>query len=288
MPKTPPIYFLFSQRHASFGSTVMRGQQLSEMVEAHFPDHDVYYTSESDIHNAVVFVTKSLFTGENEEMFRRLKAQGNVILADIVDSKINRLHLDYADVIISASYAGHAYAQKAAGGKPVMRLTHHVDPRIAAGNRAETFSAGYFGEPANAFLREPVAARLRVHHVSTRKQRPRWIRFLPGYNFHYAVRTGKRPDGAKPFTKGFTAAHCAANILVQPSEGDAMEYLGADYPFLLPESWTEADILTALDYAEDAYGGPLWQDGLKRMEEVAARSSTTHIMGEFKAILDAI
>src|ERR1043166_3945322 len=82
-------------------------------------------------------------------------------------------------------------------------------------------------------------ARSHVDFISAEKSRDMNVHFrkLEDYNAHFAV----RPDvvgnpslrSFAPFTKGFTAAVCGANIIVNRGVDDAVAFLGADYPFLI-------------------------------------------------------
>lgn len=90
--------------------------------------------------------------------------------------------------------------------------------------------------------------------------------------------------GYKPFTKGFTAAACNANILVNRDVDDAVEMLGSDYPFLTdptPESITETFRL-----AQDSYGGPIWRDALNRMEVMRATVEPTALARQLAEIVN--
>ena len=108
---------------------------------------------------------------------------------------------------------------------------------------------------------------------------------LPNYNLHYAVRrTTRNRHASKPFTKGFTAAALRANILVDAGTDDALHYLGADYPFLIPSNSVD-DIAAGVVHVTDAFGTAEWQRGLEVMEYVRHVSSPRHVVGELTQVL---
>jgi hypothetical protein len=88
----------------------------------------------------------------------------------------------------------------------------------------------------------------------------------------------------KPFTKGFTAAHCLSPILTERSESDAQFYLPDDYPFFLPGgSWNE--VRDAMMRIRGEFGGKSWRYAVDVMRDVRDKSSADHIANEFKTML---
>ena len=110
---------------------------------------------------------------------------------------------------------------------------------------------------------------------------------LAGYSLHYAARPPSQKNGAKPFLKGFTAAHCGANVIVTADDGDASYYLGDDYPYLL-QSRSEADIKTMLLFARESFRGREWLLGQEAMARVRNLSSASHVAQEFRRIMRSL
>ena len=124
---------------------------------------------------------------------------------------------------------------------------------------------------------------------------------LPEFNCHYSLRRLQdsfglksfivslfsRPHDAvvfKPFTKGFTAAHCSSPILTDRGESDAEFYLPDDYPFFLPAgSWNE--VSDAIKQIRGEFAGKSWRYAVDVMREVRDKSSSDHIANEFKTML---
>jgi hypothetical protein len=93
---------------------------------------------------------------------------------------------------------------------------------------------------------------------------------MMGANMHYAVREMDAKAGRhtfRPYTKGFNAAAVGANVLVNAQAHGAVEWPGADHPFLTGDC--EADMIAAaIDKAEGMFGNPEWTDSLATTEAV--------------------
>jgi len=116
--------------------------------------------------------------------------------------------------------------------------------------------------------------------VDTSREDPSWLAFLPLYNFHYAVRSGRSLDLHKPFLKGFTAAHSGSNIMIQASDTEAVQWLGADYPYLVQGSADADQISHTLELAASDFGTARWEQALARMEHIRRRTSIERIAVE--------
>ena len=69
---------------------------------------------------------------------------------------------------------------------------------------------------------------------------------MMGANMHYGVREIDAKAGRhtfRPCTKGFNAAAVGANVLVSAQAHDAVEWRGADHPFLIADC--KADTIAA-------------------------------------------
>ena len=288
-----PTYFISNAHARRFGSTIMRACQLPEILASHLGDRSIQAVDEADmpLGDAIVFLPKNMFQPRNEPMLDRLKAEGAIIVGDLCDQHANAHYKTYCNIVVAASEAGRIAAQEALPGIPALKVTHHVDPRIAAGNTAQGLRTGYFGMLQNTVSSDEIEVHVEFRAVQVTKQHKltpealSWLDDISGYNCHYAVRNARHFDGLKPFTKGFTAAHCAANVVIQKTEPDVMEYLGEDYPYLLDGECTEADIVEMLERVRSDFGGPDWARGLDRMRWVAEHSSPAFIANEFRDVL---
>ena len=282
-----PVHFVYAEQYRYSGSTVMRGEQLSRLAVAALPDRTVRYTAlGTDIRNSVVFLTKGALKAMTMPLLERLKSNNNVLLFDLVDETPPPITQDYADVIVAASYSAFLEHSRLYPHIRVALVNHHVDPRVAGTGQTppqDRLRAAYFGEQINTVLSPGIEEEVDVVHIDTSRESSAWIDRLGEYNLHYAVRATRELDHFKPFLKGFTAAHCGANILIQDSQAEALHWLGSDYPFLLRGQVTNDSVLASLAHLRDSFGGELWNEGLSRMRDVKDRTTPARIGAELRA-----
>jgi hypothetical protein len=284
-PARAPLTFLYANAFRATGSTVMRGRQLSLLAREACPERCVDYSAEDHWFGRILFLTKGFLRKSTPEQLARLKDRRNVLLADFVDARPEIAKMPYVDALVAASLKAVIDYRRRWPDKAVFHVTHHVDPRIVPGNSAGAFSAGYIGESVNAIWTERLRDEVACLQVDTDQSTDRWLGETHRFNLHYAVRHARSNDGFKPFLKGFVAARCQANIIIQRNSGDALYYLGPDYPFLLGAKPTEDDILAMIDHARGSFGGPLWQDGLSTMREIEHRSCDAYVRGEIASMM---
>ena len=281
------LVFVFHSEHERVASTVMRGRQLSELArESLDASWSVHYVPEGEvggIRNAVVVLTKGCCRGLSVEVVEQLKARGNVVCADPVDLAVDPEVADALDLLVSSSLRQHEFLTRE--GHEVVLITHHVDPAIA-GVVAPTdhVAFGYFGEIVNAKHGSELLGHIDLCHIDTKMRSTVWVDRLRHANVHYAVRNWRPENGFKPFLKGFTAAHCGANLLVNRLEGDVVYYLGSDYPYLLEDDSLDG-VLDMIEHIRESFGSPEWFEGLEIMKSVRARSSRTHVAREIAAFV---
>lgn len=297
-PHPRELVFLYSEKYKNSGSTVMRGFQLYEMINDEVAQGGIKHVSKMKmlndfcfVENSIVFLTKGFLKSADNEALEKLKANGNILLADYVDDKVKVEHLDFIDVLIAASITAFIEFKSKYPNKNVKLLTHHVDPRIehvCKGVNEKEDKAAYFGEVVNTILNEDVESHVDVFQVDTsgKNSSTSWIDAIPCYKYHYAVRWKRGIDGFKPFTKGFTAACAGARIILDRNVDDAKYYLGNNYPFYV-------------DIENDRLGKEIKKVFFKSSEvdlriaeeymlHVRKRSSKEFILSEFKKIISSI
>jgi hypothetical protein len=276
------IAFLWEPDYASSGSTIMRGLQLSKLVAHRLGDtFDVSYLPRSEApSDSIVILTKGCLARAKPEDLRELGARNLAIVADFVDGEIRSDLYGEIDLVWASSikaFRAHVYADT---GVPTDMVTHHADPRIRLHQRPDRFSVGYFGELVNTVKTDSIERTVRFHAVDTKTASSDWLDFVGMFAMHYAIRArGKGATFHKPFLKGFTAARCDANIIVDRNDGDARYYLGDDYPYLAASS-DEAEVLRMLEVARESYGTDTWRYGLEIMDYVRSVSSDDHVCRE--------
>lgn len=278
--------FLYGPAFAASGSTIMRGKQLAELAAKQLPDFEVSYRPLGfEPKGAAVFLTKGALKEASREQLLTLKARGNRLFFDLVDEAPPST-VDLADAVVAASLTAFQDLSAQLPSSQVVLVNHHVDPRISVQSAPhDKLRIGYFGELVNTAesprLRDAVA----FVQVDTSRETTAWLGELGRYNMHFAVRRTRALDFHKPFLKGFTAAACFSNIVIQRSQREALAWLGEDYPYLVNAEASEDQVLEVIDFARESFGQAPWQDGLGRMAEIRARISPARIGAELRRAL---
>jgi hypothetical protein len=271
------IRFLYAEQYRQAGTTVMRGQQLADIARQAVPGRPIALEpKEQPQRNADLFLTKGVLLETSGDELAGWKSRGNRLIFDPVDWTIPPELLDYADTIVAASLTAYDAYRESYPGRRIVLVNHHVDPRIRAldfSRPPAMFKAAYFGLTKNTYRKGKLETLVDFVPVDTGKQDYGWLAKLPGYTFHYAIRRSTRPESYKPFLKGFTAAACGANVLIQGDQAEAVRWLGASYPYLVWGPVTQASIVKALDRARRSFGSAEWQRGLETMRSIRSAVS---------------
>lgn len=295
-----------------YGSTVLRGRQLVDLLSPRLSDrYCLTFSVDREQAASVVILTKGFLAEASPQALADLKAARNTLLADPVDLGMSladlRLLAAPVDGFVASSRRQMAALQMHFPDKPCHLVTHNVDRRLPAfvppGDRLRI---AYVGLRINCRYSEGLSRLGEIVETPTSESDDAWLGRLPEFNCHYALRRAEamlelHPFLAsssgrellndaggffkfKPFTKGFTAAHCSVPILTERTESDAQFYLPEDYPFFLPSgAWNE--VSDAIMRVREAFGGKAWQYALDVMRELRDRSSSAHIADEFEKML---
>jgi hypothetical protein len=291
-----------------FGSTLLRGRQLSELLAMRCSGHYSFtFTTDCKQTDSVVVLTKGFLAAASPQSLAALKAGRNLLLADPVDLGMPAAGLAALaaaiDGFVASSKRQLAALKSQFPDKPCHLVTHNVDRRLPAFVApGDKLRVAYVG------LRQNCRYAGKLHQFAELVETPAdastrdgWMARLPEFNCHYALRrpnasagftsfmkglSGRPPDAAgfKPFTKGFTAAHCACPILAERGESDAQFYLPDDYPFFLAAG-TWNGVSDAVTRIREEFGGKSWRYAVDVMREIRDRSSPDHIANEFKTML---
>ena len=279
------VVFIYSDAYRSSGSTTMRGFQLAEIMRTHLGErYEVDVTADMNVQDSIVILTKGRLHGINEYDMQKLSRNNIATVADFVDDPTRPSLLEFVDLLWAASIRALRTALFARPMIDVDLVTHHVDPRIPRQGPVPHFAAGYFGETVNAVLSPEIERSVTVVKVNTKLDDGDWLRELGRFSLHYAVRPSIRASTHKPFLKGFTAARCCANILVDRNDGDAINYLGDDYPYLLADN-QPATILAGIEFARQSFGSPEWRDALEVMRHIETLCTPEHVALEVRRSL---
>jgi hypothetical protein len=275
-PLPRPVLFV---KYYDKGSTVMGADQMSEALRALGVDaRSVHVADIGDAKGAIlVFIKTSDWLD-----LRRARRRGNTVILDVQDTVCFKRRIKNArlwqGLIFKSRRALEDFATDRAES---VVLYHQWDPRY---------------RPHQAGLAE-----LKVAYLGHRRSWKRWGE-IPGvtcidedalraagrygdlmtaaldFNCHLSIREERREFLYKPNAKVSTAAACDVNLITTPDE-ISVELLGEDYPY-----YTDADdasIARALDRARATLGGPVWQQGLRRMAEVRERTRIERIARDY-------
>lgn len=245
---------------------------------------------------AVVIGLKGVFQNLSAAEMKQIKSTSLAVGMDYLDMTARRLFApDFVDFHISASVSGQrhlvacAKRDRQATGR-VFYLPHHWDPRLTRQKpQQDQWAVAYFGRVENAHIPETARSLLTQPDYGKDSDFGQVLAQMCRTPLHYAVRPelGAATAPLKPFTKGFNAAACGANIICTADTTDAIHYLGKDYPYLLPDS-SDATILDCLARAKDDFGGPVWNDALDRMQMLRKRTAPRMVARHMGKILDQV
>ena len=284
-----PVRWVCHSDYRNTASTVMRTDQLIAIVRERIgEDTDCIIDDEQSVLSArdsILWLTKGFIRRADPELLDQLKKRRNVLCADHVDSLEHDDQVEFIDIYVAASVRQLLHFNEALPDNQSCLVSHHADARATCvQSQTSRFNIGYFGELDNARYRDELKEVVDFVPINTRTVEDDWATQLPNYSLHYAVRQPRPFDGFKPFLKGFTAAACGAAILVPLDEGDALYYLGHDYPFA-PKDDSLLSVREAIKYAEESFGGPEWRYAHTIMDSVRERSSARQVAEDFKHFL---
>jgi hypothetical protein len=283
-----PVRFLFAEKYARSASALLRGEQLSAMIGAAFPDrYDVAYVGEIEaVRDAVVIVTKGALKVHHPEALARLRARNVLCIGAWDDALPDPAKVAQLDAQMTLAHRQMLDLNRIYPRVPAYHVTHHVNAQVNPCQPPEDrLRTGYLGVLENTVLPATLGHAVELVGIDTANVNHSWLDALPRFNCHWIVRQTRVWDGWKPFLKGFVAARCNAVVIVTCEDGDTAHYLGDDYPFYAAS--TEAsDLEMAWAEAAAAFGGPDWARARAIMDQVRARNSEAQVCAEFAAMLD--
>ncbi len=289
MPSRPRLTFLLSRRRREAGSALMRGPQLRALVQPFLPpDHDTRVAvlpsprfpllqalwARAQQAETIFFVTKPAIKRLLPETAHLLQRNGCRLCFDHVDAPLVPGTVQ-PDAHIASSYAqARSLTALQTNGTlppaPVLTILHNADARLYALGPMPTrlaFRAAYFGLPELTHIPPSLVTEITILSANGQDKVDQALSFLPSFPLHYACRSDMGAPVVKPFTKGVTAAILGANVLTGRDVPDAVEMLGADYPYLTGP--TEREITETFARARYDFGGPDWTNALTTMKAVA-------------------
>jgi hypothetical protein len=286
-----PVTFLYSAPRARSGNAIMRGEQLSRMIAARFPDrYEVTYSSEiGSVRHEVVIVNRTAIEDSPPEALGALKRRGNIVVSDWQDLPVVPAKNTAFDAHLAMSPLQQVDMSRMFPDRPVFLVTHHVNPDVPRvvppGDRLRTVFIGlHLNTVVPGTLRDRVDF---LHAVNADFTAHHWRATVPNYNCHWIVRQISQKEWRKPFLKGFVAARCRSPVIVTRDDQNAAHYLGDDYPFYA-ESVENAELERVWIRAAASFGGPEWRMALEIMRQVEARSTDEVVCADFAHMIEAL
>jgi len=281
------------------GSTNMRAHQLKKMLEPYLETKYELLLSRVTIPpkflrngytikrafnvwakslppNSIVFVTKACIQYFNSEFIKSLHKKDIKVCFDYVDSDFSIGPQGLPDMHVCTSYTQLNYLKQYQQENPnftgsVSLILHNYDLALVnfKSKPIKKFECAYIGTTARTFLTSRIEDKITIVPALGVSGMQRILANLPNFNAHYAVQIPQEEGSllAKPFTKGFVAAACNSVLLTDRKTHDAIEFLGADYPYLV-DDLNENEIICMIEYMTETFQTAVWFDAMDRMKEM--------------------
>ena len=225
------------------------------------------------------------------ELLLELKARNNIIIYDVQDlfhfADVDHPARDLVDQII---FPTRALAERfLANGGTTARyevINLYCDPRVlnhpSPARGMDEMRAVYYGRPNVA--PEYHSGRYEILAPHTIGVSDAHLDHLKSFNLHIDINDDWATREYKTQVKIFTAAGCGANVITERNQR-TLEVLPDDYPFLIEQPGQLADML---QFAERAYGGPLWHKGLEQMQQVRRSYTLERYMSKFIPLIESL
>lgn len=150
-----PVTFLYCDRWADHSITLLRGRQLSRMVDERFPDrYEVSFTPDiTAVRDQVVIANRSAIQGFDVEALAALKARNVLLISDWQDLPIMPAKNRLFDAHMTLSPQQTVDMSQLYPETPVFYVTHHVNPDVPrATPPADRLRTAFFGLLDNTVL----------------------------------------------------------------------------------------------------------------------------------------
>ena len=294
------------------GSTLLRVDQLLASAEkflgdkydfssVHIPRKPKWFVDfwiKRQKPGAIYIFSKTAARAWNQDQISKLRQKAAGICVDYVDLPLKGLIRNGFDFHLSTSYAGQLglkdiFSKAAREGNPFsgqLRLVlHNVDSAFDNFKPIEQnkLAPVYFGRLGNTHISPLLEEKITFLDGAEKDAFDKNLQSLKNFNFHYCIRSDQSENlerRYKPFTKGFIAARCGANLIINRDVDDAEEFLGENYPYFTNSNDPE-EIFAILDRAEKDFGGNDWIQALKVVRSISKRVSHSAIANQLDSVL---
>src|SRR3989344_1988209 len=142
------INFVYSESARDYGSTVMRGKQLSKITQKTLGKRIYFTSTDYQYKNCILFLTKWAIYKLSLKELQKLKTRQNRLIFDLVDGELPAKKIKFADVVVAASESIYKkHKRSLPKSAKVILIDHNVDPRIKLVDwsiRPKKLKIGYF------------------------------------------------------------------------------------------------------------------------------------------------
>jgi hypothetical protein len=238
------------------GSTDLGGEQIARGLQARGWQARTAFPSELGALPPGILVF--LKTSRLDHLVRA-RLHGHRLVLDVQDTPVFKRHLKNRWLYDALIFKNARQLQDFGRRGSLDRVIYHQwDPRYRRHQATDDrLRLAYLGTPRSLALWE------RIPEVSF-IDAP-WFTAAVEFNCHLSIREAGRDALYKPNCKVSTAAACGAN-LITTADVSTVELLGADYPFYCTADLES--ISATIERTQQAFGGPVWELGLRRMQRV--------------------
>jgi hypothetical protein len=249
-----PVLFV---KYYDKGSTVIAGEQLSEVLRARGVESRTVYAHElAGVSDSILIFIK---TSKLPHLWRARRRRNTLIL-DLHDTLVFKRHVKnrrfFHGLIFRNRMQLEDYGRRGPGA---VLIYHHWDPRYRPNEVGDAaFKVGYLGEERSFELWGQLPG-VRCYGLDRMHEGARHL------NCHLSIRAAPREMRYKPTMKVVTAAACDA-VLITTRDSAALDLLGPDYPYYTDPG--RDSVLRAIDHARKTFGTALWRSALDTMRRI--------------------
>lgn len=268
--------FIYDVQRINYGSTQLRGFSIANILGCDITPFN------REIKNQKLIILKQ------RDYYKILDlTQNNEIIIDMVDFEFQQrkfdrslfINFDYG--LFSCKKQMELYREYFKYPEKCVVIYHHWDKKLENIKIKDIpyVRIGYFGLAQKCHLYSYFKdIDYHVMKLSTRRDFDLILNQYINYNVHYVIKPELLENQFGSLLKLSTAS--ALGCLVISLRRGNEELLGEDYPFFC-ESFSEYDVLTAMERISSSYGSHNWVEALEIMKNVKDKTCLNNIVNEY-------
>lgn len=249
--KKKVVCIFYRRSHMRLGSYQLRCKQLQDYVNQNSQRIHVFKFHVSTIYNPIfvklivrllsnfsstMVVHKDAYHVFDDHLLEYCKKYFQYVCIDPIDANISQVNMKSYDAVICSSQKQYSFISTKLKMPAIINI--HLPNIIFNDVNSDNLIKNkviYFGEKHNFYLPDPLKKLVEIYDYKG-ELGPREYKLLTTAMFHYAVRPDYQNvsnDVITPPTKILTAAYCERPIIISKRSTDALDLLGAEYPFFI-------------------------------------------------------